>query len=291
MKKNIVLMRKAFIYFTVFLLLITSCSCGVAKTRVLVLEVGNSRYSDELKRTYDIESKPIVSINNQKIGDKKSVIFNNKEYSLEYKDTITYVIGGVCVDEYVTICNDDQGKVLILPDGEIYAMLVPSVGQIEIESTADELTVRQTVEEYLKEELDFSSFKYCDVTCSLPDISDGFGLYSFVWYNKIGDIGTDQTLNLCVKQDGKISALWMKYRGQNSFADISDSISIDDFTNKIRDKLNDIYGDELIKYSIISTVLTHYDGKPYIDSTIDVNYSHKKTEDFSEACRLLIPIE
>ena len=284
-------MRKAIIFLTIILLLFTICSCGMAKTHTVVLEVGNARYSDELKHTYDTEGNPIVSINNQKIGDTKSVFFGNKEYDLEYKETITYVIGEVCVDEYVTIGNDNQGKVLLLPDGEIYAMLVSSIGQIEIESTAEASTVRQTVETYLKEELDFGSFKYCDVTCSLSDISDGFGLYSFVWYSKIGDISTDQTLNLCVRQDGEISALWMKYRSKNSFEDISDSISIYDFKDKIRDKIEGIYGGNLIEYSVVSSVLTHYDSKPYIDCTIAVNYCLKSTEDFSEACRLLIPIE
>ena len=284
-------MRKAFISLTIILLLFIICSCGMAKTRTVVLEVGNARYSDDLKHTCDTEGNPIVSINNQKIGDTKSVYFGNKEYDLEYKETITYVIGEVCVDEYVTISNDSQGKVLLLPDGEIYAMLVPSIGQIEIESTAEASTVRQTVEAYLKEELDFGSFQYCDVTCTLPDISDGFGLYSFVWYNKIGDIGTDQTISLCVRQDGEISALWMKYRSKNSFEDVSDSISIYDFEDKIIDKIEEIYGENLIEYSVISYVLTHYDGKLYIDCTIAVNYCRKSTEVFSDACRLLIPIE
>lgn len=284
-------MRKAFISLTIILLLFTICSCKMATAHTAVLEVGNARYSDDLKHTYDIEGNPIVSINNLKIGDTKSVFFGNKEYDLEYKETITYVIGEVCVDEYVTIGNDNQGKVLFLPDGEIYAILMSSIGQIEIESTAEASTVRQTVESFLKEEVDFGSFKFCDVTCSLPDILDGFGLYSFVWYNKIGDIGTDQTLNLCVRQDGEISALWMKYRSKNGFEDVSDSITIDDYTDKIRDKIKTIYKDNLIEYDVVSSVLTHYDGKPFIDCTITVNYSSKSTEVFSEACRLLIPIE
>ena len=248
-------------------------------------------YSDDLKHTYDFEGNPIVSINDLKTGDTKSVFFGNKEYDLEYKETITYVIGEVCVDEYVTIGNDDQGKVLFLPDGEIYAILMSSIGQIEIERTAEASTVRQAVESFFKEEVDFGSFKFCDVTCSLPDISDGFGLYSFIWYNKIGDIGTDQTLNLCVRQDGEISALWMKYRSKSSFEDVLDSITIDDYTDKIRDKIETVYRDNLIEYDVVSSVLTHYDGKPFIDCTIAVYYSSKSTEGFSEACRLLIPIE
>ena len=52
-----------------------------------------------------------------------------------------------------------------------------------------------------------------------------------------------------------------------------------------------IYRDNLIEYDVVSSVLTHYDGKPFIDCTIAVNYSSKSTEGFSEACRLLIPIE
>ena len=283
-------MRNIFIYFTVILLLFTICSCGTAKTQNAVLEVGNARYSDELKHTCDIEGDPIVTVNDQKSGDKKSVVFCNKEYDLEYKETIEYVIGEVRVDEYVTV-GDDNNKVLLLPDGEVYAMLVSSIGQIEIESTADASTVRQTVEAYLKEELDFGSFEYCDVTCSLPDISDGFGLYSFVWYNKIGDIGTDQTLNLCVSQDGEIGALWMKYRSKNSFEALPDSISIDDFAERIKNKIDRIYKDDLIGYRVASSVLTHYDGKTYVDCTIAVNYGGKDTEGISEACRLLIPVE
>ncbi|MCR5695202.1 MAG: hypothetical protein K6G89_09610 [Clostridia bacterium] len=138
-------MKKRIISFVIILLLFITCSCEMAKNHAVVLEVGNAQYGDELKHSSDIEGFPIVSINDQKKGDKKLVTFCNKEYELEYNETIRYVIGEVYVDEYVTTGNDDQGKVLFLPDGEIYAMLVPSLGQIEIESTADELTVRQTV--------------------------------------------------------------------------------------------------------------------------------------------------
>lgn len=285
-------MKKAVFIFSLLILLFTICSCGSAKTHTSVLEVRNEQFnSDELQHANDIDGDPIVSINDRKRDDKITVTFGDKEYSLEYKETIEYVIGEVCVDEYVTIGNTEQGKVLLLPDGEIYAMLVPSVGQIEIESTADSSTVRHAVEAYLKEELDFGSFKYFDATCSLPDNSDGFGLYSFVWYNKIGDIGTDQTLNLCVSQNGEINALWMKYRSRNSFEGVSDSISIDDFQDKIKDKIKSIYKDGLIEYSVSSSVLTRYEGKPYLDCTIAVNYRSENTEELSQACRLLIPVE
>lgn len=273
------------------LLVFTSCSCGLSKTHATVLEVRSEQLnSDILKHTFDIEGNPIISINEQKRGDKKTVVFGSKKYDLEYKETIEYIIGGVSVDEYVTVDNN-KGKVLLLPNGEIYAILGSTIGQIEIESTADALTVRQAVETYLKEELDFDFFKYCDVTCSLPDTSYGFGLYSFVWSNKIGDIGTDQTLNLSVSQNGEITALWMKYCSQNSFQDVSRSITNDDFQNKIKDKINSIYGDYLIEWSVFSSVLTHYDGNVYLDCTMSVSYCNEDAEELSEACRLLIPVE
>ena len=285
-------MRKTIISFALVLLLLSICSCGLAKTHTAVLEVREAQLnSDELKHSYDADGDPVVSINDRKRGDKKTVEFRNKQYDLEYTETISYVIGDVCVDEYAITGNNGQGKILLLPDGEIYAILLSSIGQIEIESTAEALTVRQAVEAYLKEEFDFGSFKYCDATCSLPDISDGFGLYSFVWYNKIGDIGTDQTLNISVRQNGEMGALWMKYRSKNSFAGVSDSISISDYEDRIRNKLEDIYGDGLIAYSVIFSVLTHYNDKPYIDCTISVNYRCKNAGAFSEACRLLIPAE
>ena len=263
---------------------------GQAST--VVLEVRNEQLNgDELNHTNDVEGEPVVSVEDQKKGDKKTVRFGNKQYDLEYKDTIAYVIGEVRVDEYVSTDNNNPGTVLLLPDGEIYAMLLSSVGQIDIETTADELTVKQAVEACLKDELDFDSFEYCDVTCSLQDISDGFGLYSFVWYNKVGDIWTDQTLNLCVTQNGEISALWMKYRSKTGFEGVSDSISIDDFQEKIADKVSSIYGDGLIGYSVFSSVLTHFDGKLYLDCTIAVKYLGKNAEELSEACRLLVPVE
>ena len=290
-RKSIFLMKKTIIAFAVILLLFTTCSCGLTNTHTMVLEVGDARYSDEQKHTCDIDDNPIVSINDVKKGDKKTITFGNIEYDLEYKETITYVIGEVCVDEYVTIGNNNSDKVLFLPDGEIYAMLVSSIGLIEIESTAEALSVRQAVEDYLKEELDFSSFEYCDVTCSLPDISDGFGLYTFVWYNKIGDIVTDQFLKLCVRQNGEIGPIWMKYRSKNSFENVSDSISIDDYRGKIRDKIKSIYGDDLIEYDVYFTELTHYDGRPYLDCTIGVKYCLKNSENLSEACRLLVSID
>ena len=258
----------------------------------IVLEVKNAQLDNtEMNHSYDIDSVPIISVNDQKKGNKKTITFGNKQYDLEYNETITYVIGEVCVDEYVIIGNNNQDKVLLMPDGEIYAMLVSSIGQIDIDRTAEASAVRQAVEDYLKEEIDFGSFKYCDVTCSLPDISDGFGLYSFVWYNKIGDIITDQTLNLCVKQNGEINALWMKYNSKKGFEDVSDSITINDFNDEIKDKIKKIYGDNLIEYSVSSSVLTHYDGNIYLDCTIAVSYCSENTEAYSEACRLLIPID
>lgn len=280
-------MKKTIVSFIILLLLFSVCSCGWSKTHTAVLEVNNLQLgNDVFKHTYDIGAEPVISKDDQKKGVEKAIAFCNVKYLLEYKETITYVLGDVCVDEYVVVDNNNQGKVLILPDGEIYAMLLSSIGQIDIESTADALTVRQAVELYLEKELDFGSFKYCNVTCSLPDVSDGFGLYSFVWYNTIGDIETDQTLNLCVKQNGEINALWMKFRSKNSFEGVSASISIDDYLDKIKDKVDSIYGDDLIESKVVSSVLTHYDGRIYIDCVIAVSI-----EEYSETCRLLIPVE
>ena len=83
----------------------------------------------------------------------------------------------------------------------------------------------------------------------------------------------------------------MKYRSKNSFENVSDSISIDDYRGKIRDKIKSIYGDDLIEYDVYFTELTHYDGRPYLDCTIGVKYCLKNSENLSEACRLLVSID
>ncbi len=282
---------RSLIFFVVILLLFALCSCALTKTRNTVLSVRNAQLNREnLEHAYDLDGDPIVSINDQKESDTITVTFVDIQYDLKYKDTIEYVIGEVSVDEYVPVDNNNQCVVLLLPDGEIYAILASSIGKIDIESTADEMTVKHAVEFYLKEEIDFGLFDYCDITCSLPDISNGFGLYSFVWYNKIGDVGTDHTINLCVSQNGEISALWMKYRSKNRFEDVSDSISIDDYQDAIKDKIDSIFGDDLIEYNVISAVLTHYNDSIYLDCTISVSYSHGNIERLSEACRILLPV-
>lgn len=281
-------MKKAFFCIIAFLLIITACSCGSTEKHNKVLEVNNAQLNNTtLNHSYDIDENAVVSVDDTKKGNIKTIIFCNKQYELKYNETITYVIGDITVDEYIVVGTNSQDKVLLLPDGEIYAVLASTVGQINIDRTADATTVRQAVEDYLKDELDFSTFESCDISCSLPDISEGFGLYSFVWYNKIGDVITDGTLNLCVKQSGEISAVWMKYRNKNGFENVPIDITIGDFHDEIKNKIKNIYGNNLIEYNVISSVLTHYDGNIYLDCTISVKYDNE-TENVSEACRLLL---
>ena len=283
-------MKKILPVLIAILLLLTVCSCGLAGTKKKVLEVDNAQLnSAALKHAFDLDNDTIVSVIDQKKGDKKTVTFCNTQYHLEYNRTISYLIGETVVDEY-GIVGTDKGRVLLLPNGDIYAVLGLSVGHVDVDGTAEAPVVRNAVEDYLKEVFDFNSFGFCEITESLPDISNGFGLYSFVWYNKIGDIITDQTLKLCVDQNGDIRALWMKYRSDHKFENVSDNLTVNDFHDDIEEKIKSIYGDYLIDYHIQFSKLTRYDGQNCLECTVGVHY-REDSDELSEACRLLVIIE
>ena len=290
LKETGAIMKKFICFVIFFIFLITICSCAVEE-KCKILVVNTAQYNDTaFRHSYDVNNNTVISTEEQKKNEKKTVTFDDKQYNLIYSETITYITNDTVIDEYLVEGTNSQGKVLLLPNGEIYAILGIPLVKIDIEITADASTVRKTVEEYFKEEFDFSTFEFCDITRSSPDTSEEFGMYTFVWYNKIGDIRTCQTLKMCVGQDGEISVLWMKYRDNRKFENISNNVTISDFSEAIEKKIKSIYGDKLIGYDIYSSVITHYCGGNCIDCTIGVHYKINSME-FSEACQLLVVLD
>jgi hypothetical protein len=226
-------MKKIICLFAILSIMLVSSSCQLnGDSNIEVLEV-NPLHRDAFNHSNEISETVKTRIEDSKVGNKRTVTFNSKQYYLVYAQTITYIIGGVTVDQYSILNSNKEGSILLLPDGSIFAILKCPIVKLDIDEKADSETVRKEVEKALGKCIDFSAFEHVKVTESLPDKTNGFGLYFFVWYNKIGDIMTDQTLQLCVKQNGEVGGLWMKYNADMTFDSVPNDICIDNYIGDI----------------------------------------------------------
>lgn len=285
-------MRRIICGVIIIFTIISLCACSFVKKHNTVLEVNAEFYDDDQHHhSPDIKDEIISSVDDNKVGDRKTITFLGKQYDLVYKETMSYVLSDTVADIYDVENQVDQSDILLLQDGTIYAILSLPIGWVNIDKKAEVEVARTAVEDYLKDEIDFDSFEYFESFCSLPDTSNGFGMYSFLWYNKIGDIKTHNCISLCVHENGEINALKMHYRKGDDFSEVPQDIKIENYYDDIERKLKRIYGKDFTRFEVMNSTITRYNGSNCINCTVGVHYYRHKDFETSEAINLLVVID
>ncbi|MBR0135034.1 MAG: hypothetical protein IJM18_02435 [Clostridia bacterium] len=262
----------------------TEASARDKKVRVLNIDYGGSSgmYG---RHGFDAEEGVIESYDESKAKEAKTLDFAGNHYELEYLNTYYYTIGNYTVDYYSV--KGHEYNAFLFPDGRLKTLVSDPIITIEIDPHAAPEEARRAVENALGDEIDFSLFEYCDVKQGAKtDPDSGFFSYTILWYNKKGDIMTDGYVQIKVHQDGDISIV--KLPTDCKLDSVPDDIRFDDYVPAMEEKLDEIYGEELVSYDLTYCMLTNYGGTPGIFCYLDVYLNSGYDEPLSEICELVI---
>lgn len=246
-----------------------------------------------------IEEVSSFTVDESKVGDKKTVNFAGKEYETTYKKTGHYYTGDYTVDFYQIIGSDDtmdslENTIGLLPDGKIWSVITGSVIDIELAGEKSDEEVRAAVEEALKDEIDFSAFEHNKV--SPPDETSGHVRYTLEWYNELSGIKTDGYLTVFLNPDGSVSFIMNKCAVGNSFAALPENIRIADYYHSIDEKVKETtskqYGEDPISWQVNEdgAELTIVEGTPCILLRTDVKVKDGEDE-YTESIKLAVLLE
>lgn len=290
-------MKKSFILIILLLpsLLLSCLRIQESEKKFEVLEVRLEQYENTpIIHHNDISETIKVSTNTSNKSFTKKMFFSGKELQLEYKDTYTYITRSETLERYEIVNSENKDAcVMVTKEGKIFSILGETVCILDIEKTASVDEVKQAVIQALGSSIDFSKYEYCDCVESLPDITNGFGLYTYCWYNKLGDAIVGDYVSLCVNHDGEISGLNMNYNAEHNFNNMKNEIFLKDYTASIAEKLQDIYSSNSCKlsdYNIKTAILCEYNNNYYIDCVVSVHYIDAEGSEWSEACQLMVKI-
>ena len=290
-------MKKSFILIILLLpsLLLSCLRIQESEKKFEVLEVRLEQYENTpIIHHNDISETIKVSTNTSNKSFTKKMFFSGKELQLEYKDTYTYITRSETLERYEIVNSENKDAcVMVTKEGKIFSILGETVCILDIEKTASVDEVKQAVIQALGSSIDFAKYEYCDGVESLPDITNGFGLYTYCWYNKLGDVIVGDYVSLCVNHDGEISGLNMNYNAEHNFNNMKNEIFLKDYTASIAEKLQDIYSSNSCKlsdYNIKTAILCEYNNNYYIDCVVSVHYIDAEGSEWSEACQLMVKI-
>lgn len=282
-------MKKGICIYIIIIVTIILCSCGENNSKKRIYSIDNGACSGE-QSSYipDIEKKVIREVDETKRGLKKSVEFLNRTFELEYVETLHYLFGDIYVDNYKIL--NLGGEMSLLPNGKIFRNTA-FFGTIDIGDDYEVDVIRQKVEDYLADEINFGDFEFFEYSKSLNNNPKEFGMFTFVWYNKEHDLQTDKWLKVCVMQDsGDLGGLWMLNNCDISYDEIPDGVRAENYDKEIRAKLETMYN-KFVDYEITSQALTKYEGKTCLKVGLGVSFLDENGNEWSDAIELLIVLE
>ena len=257
---------------------------------VLDIETSGSYDGGFGGHVFDVTRLVEKSFDGKKANDTKTVEFAGQSYELKYEMTYTYKLGNYSTDLYKIVGSDDD-YFMFTPEGAVQRVVKKEMdaARTQIDVHADGETARAAVEDALKDEIDFAGFEYCDIIESKLAGPDGFSTYTFIWYNRKGDIMTAEKAKAVLRQDGGIGSVVLPDdRGLDS---VPDDISINDYIPAIEEKLQKIYGEKLAGYTFLfEPELTNIGGTPCIYCELDVEYyeDDEHTDKSGEICDLAV---
>ena len=118
-------------------------------------------------------------------------------------------------------------------------------------------------------------------------------MYRFVWQHRKGDTVTNDFVKISILDTGVIGAIWLKNATGKTFEQVPDDFSIEPYRNALQKKLERICSGSqctLEQFEIMSSLLTYYNGKLYVEFSLSVRYEDSEKAVRSEAFELLVPV-
>ncbi len=217
--------------------------------------------AEALARTFFFRGseKSYSTLDKSKEGERKTVTFAGKDYEVEYRDTWHMAIGNYEYDAYTILggkSNDetDPDSIYLLPDGrvlKIHANIESNrrIVNPDLDGCVTNEQIRAKIESALKSEIDFGSFKKFEVL-----EFDSSTMKVFKWYNEKNGIYRADDVSIRLSGEGKVTSVVMNYRIDEGLELVPDDVSVEACLPAIEAKMNEVYKDSLIEYSV------HFDG-------------------------------
>lgn len=248
-----------------------------------VLIFSSTYLGSAIKVTPDISTAGSWYVDEDKVGETKTVEFLGNTYELEYECTETRVLyNDSAFDSYFIIgingktTDRSMGSVELLPDGTIYHLSFNSEAAIKVEKCGDKEAARAAAEKALGAEIDFSRFGFCEASETDPE--HGYHSYVITWSNKIGDIGTNDCVRVSVMDGAEITQITMGYRLDLGINEAPDDLSLETYLPRIEAKLDELLGDALTGYELSSVNLTRVNGELCISCWAAVTFNAEDGE-------------
>ena len=257
-----------------------------------VLQINREHFSEQQgeqksRAVFPLVDETEIFIDSEKIGKMVNFSFLGKQYEGKYCRSFRYNLYSISVDSYtLNGINEEKECVLLLPDGQIYAMLF-HFATLDIDPFASEQEVREKAEEALRGEIDFSFYQNFKSTQSFPGGGEhGFGLYAFSWYNTKEDIPLGNATSLFVLDNGEMGGLRMFNKAGNPY-DLKENLSTEQFLPEMEEAIREIYPEDLADWRLQSSKVVTYREQYYLYCQIGVSLRRG----WNEVCELLIRID
>ena len=217
-----------------------------------------------------------------------SKTISNVKCELKYKDSIYYPIGCNTVHRYIV--NGNEENTLLLDEyGNIKSILY-SFTTLSINRSASPKEILEPLKNELVKIFDITYYENVRMSDE-KDTVNGFGIYDYLFFNKIGNYITDY-LKVSVKDDGSVFGLFIINLTPD---DYKLKIDTEKEHSAIESKLKEIYNTDTTQYKsynmVLDPLIVQYNDSMYIQYTISTNYLHMQYgERSSFAHYILIPV-
>ena len=292
------MMKKVLIIVIAFLVVfVTGCannanseSDSIEVDLDLILVVDNGQLSE----AEDLNYKNLISIKPQyflsdAVKLEKQISVNNVEHGLKYKDSLYYPIGCRTVHRYI-VDGNEESTLLIDEDGNIKSILY-SYTTLNINGSASPAELLEPLKVELSKILDITYYKNVKLPNANQD-ANGFGIYSYVFYNVIGNYMTDY-LKVSISDDGSVFGLSIN---NSPLVDFKLSIDTEKENLAIESKLKEIYNTDTTQYKSYNIAfdpcIVQYNDQVYIQYILSTNYLHTQYGEMSSYLNtILIPVD
>lgn len=255
---------------------------------ILEVDSGQLNIEVELNHKNLISDKPQY-FSGDNIQEKRMLTLNETECRLIYEDTLFYPVGSKTVHRYF-VDGDVNKTILIDERGNINSILY-SYTKLPINKTASPQDILESLKVELSKILDIAYYKHVKMSEPNQD-THGFGIYDYVFYNKIDEYMTDY-FKVSVSDDGSVFGLSI-----NNLATADFELDVDKEKENaaIEMKLKDIYDTNATQYRSydmhFDPCIVQYNNQVYARYFVSAKYFHctANSETNSFINSILIPL-
>lgn len=271
---------------------VTGCNSEITKNNLnSIYVIDNGQFGEETTINYPnvISQAPNYFVNDT-IESNKTIIINDVEWELKYRDTLYYPVGSKQVHRYF-VNGDENKKVLLDNYGEINSILF-KFATLEISKNATSSEVLELLKPELAKIVDITFYKDIIMPQDSSNTS-GFGIYDYKFYNQKNGYITDY-LNVSISsEDGSVFGLKINnLSATNIELDINKEKEKQAIDLKLKDIVSITNIGEYISYEVcFPPMVKEYENQLYIMHFVSPKYMSENGETSGAIQTLLIPVE